>query len=64
VHVPTPAEYVALGAARQAAWTLSQDDEPPSWQVGVTSSHTADPTPVVLEQYRAAQPLTLGRRAV
>ncbi|MDZ4270658.1 MAG: FGGY family carbohydrate kinase, partial [Mycobacterium sp.] len=23
VHVPTPAEYVALGAARQAAWVLS-----------------------------------------
>ena len=29
VHVPTPAEYVALGAARQAAWTLSESDEPP-----------------------------------
>jgi xylulokinase len=29
VHVPTPTEYVALGAARQAAWTLSQDDSPP-----------------------------------
>jgi xylulokinase len=61
VHVPTPAEYVALGAARQAAWTLSQEDSPPSWSFGVTTSYTAEPTPQVLEQYRAAQQLTLGR---
>jgi xylulokinase len=61
VHVPTPAEYVALGAARQAAWTLPQQDSPPSWSVGVTASYTADPTPQVLEQYRMAQPLTLGQ---
>ena len=64
VHVPTPAEYVALGAARQAAWTLSQAAEPPSWSFGVTESYAAEPTPVVLDQYRAAQPLTLGRRPV
>jgi xylulokinase len=61
VHVPTPAEYVALGAARQSAWTLSQQDSPPSWSFGVTTSYTAEPTPQVLEQYRAAQQLTLGR---
>jgi xylulokinase len=61
VHVPTPAEYVALGAARQAAWTLSQQDSPPTWSPGGTVSYTADPTPDVLEQYRAAQPLTLGQ---
>ncbi|MCV7302256.1 xylulokinase [Mycobacterium barrassiae] len=61
VHVPTPAEYVALGAARQAAWTLSQADSPPAWSFDVTETYTADPTPHVLEQYRAAQPLTLGQ---
>jgi xylulokinase len=61
VHVPTPAEYVAMGAARQAAWTLSQQDSPPSWSSGATASYTANPTPQVLEQYRAAQPLTLGQ---
>ena len=38
VHVPTPAEYVALGAARQAAWTLSQQDSPPPWSFGVTAT--------------------------
>lgn len=62
VHVPPPAEYVALGAARQAAWTLSQADEPPVWSVGETSSYSADPTLVALDQYRVAQNLTLGQR--
>ena len=61
VHVPTPAEYVALGAARQAAWTLSQDDSPPPWSFGITSTFTAEPTPQVLEQYHVAQSLTLGQ---
>lgn len=61
VHVPTPAEYVALGAARQAAWTLAQDDSPPAWSLGITTTYTAAPTPHVLDQYRAAQPLTLGQ---
>lgn len=61
VHVPTPAEYVALGAARQAAWTLSQQDRVPAWSFGVTASYTAEPTQRVLEQYDAAQSLTLGQ---
>jgi xylulokinase len=61
VHVPTPAEYVALGAARQAAWALTQSASPAAWSFGITTTYTADPTPHVLEQYRAAEPLTLGR---
>jgi xylulokinase len=32
VHVPAPGEYVADGAARQAAWTLAGGDAPPAWQ--------------------------------
>jgi xylulokinase len=32
VTVPPPAEYVALGAARQAAWALSGLASLPSWQ--------------------------------
>ena len=41
VSVPDPAEYVALGAARQAAWTLTQDAEPPAWPAAVTDlGHT------------------------
>ena len=31
VIVPRPAEYVALGGARQAAWALSGASDPPSW---------------------------------
>ena len=31
VVLPSPGEYVALGAARQAAWVLSGAVEPPSW---------------------------------
>jgi xylulokinase len=36
VAVPTPAEYVALGAARQAAWALATAEgdgqqQPPTW---------------------------------
>ncbi|MCV7173606.1 xylulose kinase [Mycobacterium manitobense] len=61
VHVPTPGEYVALGAARQAAWTLAAGGEPPQWSFGITASYTADATPAVLDQYRVAQPLTLGQ---
>jgi xylulokinase len=37
VVVPEPGEYVAFGAARQAAWALSGSDEPPSWGVGQSS---------------------------
>jgi xylulokinase len=61
VHVPRPAEYVALGAARQAAWTLSQRISPPAWELGDTDVYAAEPVPHVLEQYRAAQSLTLGQ---
>ena len=41
VAVPTPGEYVALGAARQAAWALAGEDSPPAWEVGVDV--TVDP---------------------
>ena len=34
VVVPRPAEYVALGAARQAAWVLAGTAEPPVWDTG------------------------------
>jgi xylulokinase len=61
VQVPTPGEYVALGAARQAAWVLSRADSPPRWLSGATESFIAAATPEVLDQYREAQPLTLGQ---
>ncbi|PLC11689.1 xylulose kinase [Kocuria flava] len=62
VLVPTPGEYVALGAARQAAWALTGDDEPPAWALPGVQEHTADPTPQVLEAYRELQVRTAGWR--
>jgi xylulokinase len=59
VSVPTPAEYVALGAARQAAWVLSGSDSPPPWTVGESVQYEAAETPEVLERYRVAQELTM-----
>jgi xylulokinase len=35
VVLPEPGEYVALGAARQAAWAASGEDIPPTWEVAV-----------------------------
>ncbi|WP_216210409.1 xylulokinase [Amycolatopsis aidingensis] len=32
VSVPEPAEHVAIGAARQAAWALAGSADPPRWQ--------------------------------
>ena len=58
VHVPTPAEYVALGAARQAAWVLSGQEAPPPWAVGESARYEAEATPEVLARYQTAQPLT------
>ncbi|MGE2731139.1 xylulokinase [Mycolicibacterium vaccae] len=59
VHLPAPAEYVALGAARQAAWVLSGQEDPPTWSVGEAVLFEADATPWVREQYAAAESLTL-----
>jgi xylulokinase len=42
VTVPRPDEYVALGAARQAAWALSGAPEPPRWSA---SGGTEVPAP-------------------
>jgi xylulokinase len=61
VYVPEPGEYVALGAARQAAWMLTQQDSPPPWSVGATEMYAADPTPEVLDRYRAVQSMTQGQ---
>jgi xylulokinase len=64
VRVPTPGEYVADGAARQAAWVLSGAATPPSWSAaGEASVFTGDPVPLVREQYAAVRELTGVRPA-
>jgi xylulokinase len=51
IHVPPPDEYVALGAARQAAWALSGTTNPPTWIAGDSQVFTATPTPRTRTRY-------------
>ena len=51
VVVPPSEEYVALGAARQAAWVLAGTPEPPTWPTGAAELLEADPQPEVRERY-------------
>jgi xylulokinase len=59
VDVPAPAEYVALGAARQAAWLLAGGAEPPDWPVAGERVET-EPTPTVRAAYADARMLLTG----
>ncbi len=58
VVVPTPDEYVANGAARQAAWALSGADAPPVWEVPLSESLHGDAEPHVHERYLEVRDLT------
>jgi xylulokinase len=61
VSVPPAAEYVALGAARQAAWALSGAESPPPWRLpGSSAEYTAEPVPLVRERYAALRDATVG----
>ena len=51
VVIPEPAEYVALGAARQAAWALAGTQEPPAWAPAPATTHEAPAIPAIREQY-------------
>lgn len=51
VTVPEPGEYVALGAARQAAWALTGDL--PDWGVAATSRDAGADDRDVYERYRS-----------
>jgi len=51
VEVPEPGEYVAAGAARQAAWALA--GQLPAWSTPITHSLASTPAPVIAEQYSA-----------
>jgi xylulokinase len=59
VVVPPAAEYVADGAARQAAWVLAGGPEPPDWPQAGAQTHEAEPTPAVRERYAACRDLTI-----
>ncbi|HEY1823026.1 MAG TPA: xylulokinase [Trebonia sp.] len=53
VVLPEAAEYVALGAARQAAWALSGAAEPPAWPARPSVTCEASAAPGVRERYGA-----------
>jgi xylulokinase len=59
---PTPGEYVADGAARQAAWVLTGTAAPPQWSAADTETFEAEPTPFVRERYAQVRELTATRR--
>jgi xylulokinase len=63
VLVPEPGEYVADGAARQAAWVLADGDEPPAWPVGGAEVYEADPAPGVRERYAEVRDMTARQLA-
>jgi xylulokinase len=61
VTVPSPAEYVALGAARQAAWVLDESSEPPTWSAGDVATYEADLIPAIRDRYAEARDKVLDR---
>ncbi|WP_435054375.1 xylulokinase [Micromonospora aurantiaca (nom. illeg.)] len=55
VVVPPPGEYVADGAARQAAWVALGGDTPPAWSIGDTEEYTGEAVPAIRERYAHAR---------
>ncbi|MGC4807145.1 xylulokinase [Micromonospora sp. DT233] len=61
VVVPPPGEYVADGAARQAAWLLLGGANPPEWPAAGVEEFAADGVAAVRERYAAARDRVLDR---
>jgi xylulokinase len=55
VEVPQAAEYVADGAALQAAWLLADGAAPPEWMLTATRRYESDPQPAVRDRYAAVR---------
>jgi len=58
VIIPPAGEYVADGAARQAAWALL--GSAPQWDLGKVTHVQNSPTPHVLEKYRVLRDATVN----
>ena len=58
VLLPPAGEYVANGAARQAAWALLGGDTPPIWDLGKIEKVFATATPDVINRYRTLRDQT------
>jgi xylulokinase len=58
IVVPPPGEYVADGAARQAAWILAGGSTAPTWsqaRPGESVTFEPDPEPAIREAYEFAR---------
>lgn len=60
VVVPRASEFVALGAARQAAWALSGDVQPPQWSVHDVETYEGAFSEQAVEQYKSLRDATEG----
>ena len=60
VLIPPAGEYVADGAAKQAAWALLGGATPPVWNLGKATHIKAAATPEVLEKYRTLRDATVN----
>jgi xylulokinase len=60
VLVPPAGEYVANGAARQAAWALLGGEAAPIWDLGKIEKVSASATPDVIARYRTLRDQTEG----
>ena len=60
VLIPPAGEYVADGAAKQAAWALLGGTTPPVWDLGKATHIEAAATPEVLEKYRTLRDATIN----
>jgi xylulokinase len=61
VLVPPPGEYVADGAARQAAWVSVGGDRPPTWSAETPEVYEDTSVPLIREQYAAARDAVIDR---
>jgi xylulokinase len=61
VLVPPPGEYVADGAARQAAWVTNGGDTPPVWTAETPEVYEATSVPLIRGQYAAARDAVIDR---
>ncbi len=62
ISIPEPGEYVADGAARQAAWVLASAEAgapaaQPAWATTMSKTLPANPVPLIREQYAAVRDL-------
>jgi xylulokinase len=61
VLVPPPGEYVADGAARQAAWVHLGGDTAPTWSAEAPEVYEDTGVPLIREQYAAARDAVIDR---